>query len=78
MQEQHVLRAQKKAAPLKLRLSPFGKNLLTAAVNAGRESLSNTVEVAVLGYCQQHRIFVADYQRQTKRPVVANQKRVAV
>ncbi|MHB8745968.1 MAG: hypothetical protein ACYC7I_05470 [Gammaproteobacteria bacterium] len=69
-------RAQAKTATLTLRVDPRVKDLLTAAAEADRRSLSNMLEVIVLGYCKRHGI-VADKPRfPPKPPVAAKKKRV--
>ena len=74
MQEQQVPRAQTKTATLTLRVEPEVKDLLTAAADADRRSLSNMLEVIVIGYCRQHGI-VADKPKVPAKPTVSAKKR---
>lgn len=76
MQEQHVPRAQTKTATLTLRVDPQVKDLLTAAADADRRSLSNMLEVIVLGYCKQHGIAADKPQLPAKPPAAAKKRRV--
>lgn len=76
MQEQRVPRAQTKTATLTLRIDPNVKDLLTAAADADRRSLSNMLEVIVLGHCKQHGIAVDKPQIPAKSTLAAKKKRV--
>lgn len=71
-------RAQTKTATLTLRVDPQVKDLLTAAAETDRRSLSNMLEVIVLGYCKQHGIAAYKPQLPAKPPVAAKKKRVPV
>lgn len=69
-------RAQSKTATLTLRIDPQVKALLTAAADADRRSLSNMLEVIVLGYCEQHGIAADRPQLPEKSTLAAKKKRV--
>ena len=71
-----MTRTQTKTATLTLRIDPHVKDLLTTAANADRRSLSNMLEVIVLGYCKLHGIVEDKPQLRAKSTLAAKKKRV--
>ena len=71
-----MARTQTKTATLTLRIDPHVKDLLTTAANADRRSLSNMLEVIVLGYCKLHGIVQDKPQLPAKSTLAAKKKRV--
>lgn len=67
-----MTRAPTKTATLTLRIDPHVKDLLTAAALADRRSLSNMLEVIVLGHCKLQSVAVG---KSDKSKPVAKKKR---